>query len=684
MHEVLAALVAVASSSTAADGRFTAIDVFALEYAADPQVSPDGEQIVYRRRANDIMLDRTGSDVWIVDVDGDRHRPLLAGPKSYSSPRWSPSGDRLAYRADTDNGQNGIWVRWMDTGQTALIAAMEEAPGDLAWSPDGEHIAFTRDVAADTSPLAKPPEKPEGASWADAVTVIDRARYRADGAGFLDPAYEHIFIVPALGGTPRQLTDGPFNHGGPLNWTPDGTEIVFAANRNDDWEYQTIEADIFSVSVDDGALRQITNEPGRESSPRLSPNGRQLAFLKSENVPEPVIHADIVVMDLDGGDRRVLTGDLDRDPGSIRWSGDREVYFTVDDRGLRNIARVTTAGRISTVVRNIGGTTVGRPYLSGAFSVSANGVLAFPRGGPDRPGDLWVRARGEERQLTALNEDLLAHKTLGDVKEFTYASSLDGQEIHAWYITPPDYDPSRPYPMILEIHGGPHLAYGPHFSAEMQMMASAGYVVFYNNYRGSSSYGRDFEMLLKYKYSSPDDFADHMSGIDHLIAQGVVDEDNLFIAGGSAGGIATAYAIGLTDRFNAAAAIKPVINWVSKTLTADSYISQIRHQFPGMPWEEPDHYWERSPLSLVENVTTPTLLLTGEEDYRTPMSETEQFYQALKLRRVDTVMVRVPGASHGIAGRPSRLIAKIDNMLAWFDKYRADAPPTDASNEERG
>jgi acylaminoacyl-peptidase len=274
--------------------------------------------------------------------------------------------------------------------------------------------------------------------------------------------------------------------------------------------------------------------------------------------------------------------------------------------------------------------------------------------------------------ITSLNKNLLGHRKLGMVNEITYNSSFDGQEIQGWYITPPDFDPSKQYPLILEIHGGPHLAYGPSFSAELQIMAAAGYIVFYNNYRGSLSYGEDFALLLQYKYSSQEDFADHMSGIDALIKKGFVDSKNLFIAGGSAGGIATAYAVGLTDRFNAAVAAKPVINWLSKPLTADSMVGQIYHQFPGPPWEHLEHYWKRSPLSLVGNVTTPTLLLTGEDDRRTPISETEQFYQALRLRGIDSAMVRLPNTSHSIASKPSRLISKVDHILAWFERYQSD------------
>ena len=321
------------------------------------------------------------------------------------------------------------------------------------------------------------------------------------------------------------------------------------------------------------------------------------------------------------------------------------------------------------MVAGLGGTTVGRPYLSGGFH-AANNTIAFTR--VERTGPLILPSlrKGKRQVVTSLNEDLLAFRRLGEVNEIVYNSSFDGQEIQGWYITPPDFDPTKKYPLILEIHGGPHLAYGPYFSAELQMMAAEGYVVFYDNHRGSLSYGEDFALLLQYKYSSEEDFADHMSGIDALIEKGFVDSDNLFIAGGSAGGIATAYAVGLTDRFNAAVAAKPVINWVSKTLTADSMVGQIYHQFPGPPWEHLVHYWKRSPLSLVCNGTTPSMLLRGLSDRRTPMSETEQFYQALRLKGVESVMIRMPGASHGIASRPSRLVSKVDHILAWFERYK--------------
>ena len=342
-----------------------------------------------------------------------------------------------------------------------------------------------------------------------------------------------------------------------------------------------------------------------------------------------------------------------------------------DERGQTVIASFAAKGGAVKPLTTASGTSIGRPYLSGSYSAAPNGTVAYTHGTAQRPADLAVLKRGKKPEiLTDLNGDLLDFRQLGEVREISFTSSHDGIDIQGWYVLPPGYEKGKKHPLIIELHGGPHLAYGPHFSAEMQLMAAAGYVVFYPNYRGSTGYGEEFALKLKYKYSSVDDFKDNMSGIDALIKEGIADPDQLYITGGSAGGISSAYAIGLTDRFRAAAVAKPVINWISKTLTGDSYTYQIKHQFPGMPWDELDHYWKRSPLSLVGKVVTPTLLLTGEEDWRTPISETEQFYQALKLRQIDTAMVRFPGSPHGIAGRPSRLIAKVDHILAWFKRYQ--------------
>ena len=650
---------------------FDAIDVFDLEWASDPRVSPDGKTIIYVRKSNDIMKDRERSNLWQVSLDGTDHRPLYSGLNSIKSPRWSPNGKKLAF-VSNDTGSQQIHVRWLDNGETALISQLQASPSNLSWSPDGKWLAFTMNVKAPSETIAETRTKPEGASWAKGPITVTTTQYQYDGQGIVEPAYRHVFVVPAEGGSARQLTEGNFNHYGSLAWSPESTDIFFSAYRSADWELVSDEADIYSVNLATKDIKQITNQSGAERSPVISPNGKLIAFNQEERRPLAYTPDQIAIMDLNGNNIRLLTEDLDGDANNLHWANDsKSIFFAYDERGIRKIGQVTTNGELKEITKGLGGTTLGRPYLSGGFHL-ANNTIAYTHGTSERPANVAVINKEEVQILTALNDDLLSHRKLGTVNEITYKSSFDNQEIQGWYITPPDFDPSKKYPLILEIHGGPHLAYGPYFSAELQIMAAAGYVVFYNNYRGSLSYGEDFALLLQYKYSSEEDFADHMSGIDTLIDLGFIDDTNLFVAGGSAGGIATAYAVGLTDRFNAAVAAKPVINWLSKPLTADSMVGQIYHQFPGPPWEHLEHYWKRSPLSLMGNVTTPTMLLTGEDDRRTPISETEQFYQALRLKGVDSAMVRLPDTSHGIASRPSRLITKVDHILAWFERYKTE------------
>ena len=665
----LALMISPLANSEESLTEFNPMDVFELEWATDPRVSPDGNTIVYVRKSNDIMNDRERSNLWQGSIKGTNHRPLYSGLNTIRSPRWSPNGEKLAFISN-NTGSQQIHVRWIDDGETAVVSQLQESPSNLSWSPDGKWLAFTMNVKAVPETIAEPRAKPEGANWAEKPITVTTTQYQYDGQGIVEPAYRHVFIVPADGGSARQLTQGNFNHYGSLAWSLNSDHIFFSAYRSDDWELVSGEADIYSVSINTSKIKQITNQSGAERSPMISPNGQLIAFTKKERRPLAYSPDRIGIMSLDGKNMRLLSEELDGDANNVQWASDsRSLYYTYDERGIRKIGQVTVKGKLKEIIEGLGGTTLGRPYLSGNFHV-ANNTIAFTHGTSERPANIGIVNEGKIQILTALNNDLLGHRKLGLVNEITYKSSFDGQEIQGWYITPPDFDPAKKYPLILEIHGGPHLAYGPYFSAELQIMAAAGYIVFYNNYRGSLSYGEDFALLLQYKYSSSEDFADHMSGIDSLINLGFIDDKNLFIAGGSAGGIATAYAVGLTDRFNAAVAAKPVINWLSKPLTADSMVGQIYHQFPGPPWEHLEHYWKRSPLSLMGNVTTPTLLITGEDDRRTPISETEQFYQGLRLRGIDSAMVRLPDTSHGIANKPSRLISKVDHILAWFERYR--------------
>lgn len=649
-------------------------DIFKLAAANDVQISPDGKRIVYVRQQNDIMTDRTQSSLWLLDVATGKHYPLFADKFSYSQPRWAPDNNRIAFVSDRD-GSSQIYVHWLSEHKTAAISQTQLRPGQLSWSPNGKQIAFTAEVTAASTDFAKSvyqPKKPAGANWSQSPVVVERTYYQADGRGVMRSAYNQLFVLPAEGGVEQQLTDGPYSHRGPLVWTTDSSALIFSANRNADWEYQSRQANLYQVTINNLQLTQLTELDGQESEPALSPDGKTLAFTYTSPAAVSYSNSKLKLLSLDSGNIKPLAESLDRSVENPGWINNSTLVFQYTDQGKTKVAQISTRDRLTDLVDDLGGTSLGRPYLSGMYSIAENGTLAYTQGSSQRPAEVAVFTNKRSRTLTALNSGLLEQRKLGEVQEIRYTSTAGNEEIQAWYITPPDFDPSKKYPLILEIHGGPHLAYGPQFAAELQRYAAEGYVVLYNNYRGSTSYGERFAMLLHYNYASEYDFQDHMSGVDAMLAKGFIDQNNLFIAGGSAGGIATTYAVGLTNRFNAAAATNPVVNWTSKVLAADSYVGQIQNQFPGTPWEQQAHYWQRSPLSLVGNVSTPVLLFTGEKDRRTPMAETEQYYQALKLRRVDTAMVRVPDAYHGVTNRPSWMIAKVEHALAWFKRYRKD------------
>jgi dipeptidyl aminopeptidase/acylaminoacyl peptidase len=660
---------ALAAPATGPTRYFTGNDLFNLEVASDPQISPDGRTIAYTRKSNDIMTDKARSTIWLVDAATGQQRPLLAGSGSYFSPRWSADGTRLAYVA-AEGGNPQLYVRWMTSGESARITGLPDSPGAIAWSPDGRRIAYTMFVPDDGPKLGKAPDKPEGAKWADPLQVIDAVTYRTDDEGYLKPGYYQIFWVPSDGGAPTQLTFGATHAGGDVSWTPDGRSVLFSANLSKNWEREPLNSEVYRASIDGGAPVALTSRDGPDNSPVVSPDGRHIAFTGFDDQHLGYQNARLSVMNLDGSDKRVLTGSLDRSVASPVWSADsRAVYVQVEDRGTNKVERVGLDGSIREVASGLTGAGLDRPYAGGEFSIAKNGAVAVTAGDPLHPSDIGIVAGNGVRRLTHLNEQLGA-KALAQVQKLPVSSSYDKRPIDAWMVTPPDFDPAKRYPMILEIHGGPFAAYGPQFSTDDQLYASAGYVVLYTNPRGSTSYGEEFANQIDKAYPGHD-YDDLMSAVDAAIASGHVDPSNLFVTGGSGGGVLTAWIVGKTDRFRAAATQKPVIDWASFGLTSDIATFLSPYWFAKKPWEDPTGYWARSPLSLVGNVKTPTLVVVGAEDYRTPDSEAEQYYEALQLRGVPTAFVKVPGASHdGIAARPSQAAAKASAILAWFDRYR--------------
>ena len=646
-------------------------DIFDLEYASDPQISPDGTRIVYVRNFKDIMTDRNLSNLWVVNADGSGHRPLTTGNHNVSSPRWSHAGDRIAFLSNQSDDKMKLYMMWLETREVTALTNTPQSPGTPVWSPNDRHLAFSMFVPGKKASPIRLPERPEGAKWNDPPTYIDEMNYRGDGQGYYKPGNRQLFILSTDGGTPRQVTDADHSHGTP-SWGRNGTSLYFSANLREDADFQPRNSEVYRLDLGNGAVTALTDRVGPDNAPVVSPDGSQIAYTGLDDRYQGYQIDRLYLMDADGGNPRLVSGDFDRSIGNVQWGGDgKSLFFQYTDHGDDKVARLHTgSGNIETVAKGLGGLSLGRPYNAADFSVASDGSLAYTLGSTEHPADLpTLDRKGNSRRLTHLNDDLLSFREVGVVEEIRWNSSFDQKEIQGWIVKPPNFDPNRKYPLILEIHGGPFASYGSVFSAEVQLYAAAGYVVLYTNPRGSSGYGEEFGNLIHHDYPNHD-YEDLMSGVDAVLAKGYVDAENLFVTGGSGGGVLTAWIVGKTDRFRAAVVAKPVINWYSFVLYADNPAFFYRYWFPARPWEDPDHYMKRSPLSYVGNVTTPTMLLTGEQDFRTPIAESEQFYAALKLQKVESAMVRIPGASHGIANRPSNLVAKVASVLMWFEKYR--------------
>ena len=645
-YPFLTAAIAICATPAVAQPSLKPVDLFSLAAASTPAVRPDGGLIAYVKKANDVMTDRARTSLWLVDSRTGAATAVATGEDDAGQPCWSPDGQRLAFVRTTAKGAATLYVYTVATRQTTIVSPVARPPSQLAWSADGASLAFVMAVNRPDTVFGAPLTPPAGATWAHPLEVIDTVAYRDDGIGPRAPGYPHLFVVPASGGAPRQVTDGAFEDGGPLSWTPDGAGIVFTSRRKADWQRDPLEAGIYRVAVADGAITELAKPDAPHADARLSPDGRQIAFTTHDERYRGYENARLWVMDSDGGHPRMLAGTLDRSFEKPVWSADgRSLYADYADRGVTKVARVDVArGSFSDVATGLAGDGFDLPYSGGTFSVGGDGTLAVTQGAADHPADLVVSRKGKATRLTYLNGEVLGQRTLGAVQSLAVSSSVDGAAVDAWLVLPPGFDPKRSYPLILEIHGGPFASYGPTFATDG----------IDRSYPGT-------------------DYDDLMSTVDAAIAKGFIDKDRLYVTGGSGGGVLTTWIVGKTHRFRAAVAQKPVVNWSSEVLTSDIYPWMAKYWFGKAPWEDPQSYWARSPLSLVGNVTTPTMLIVGAQDVRTPVPESEQYYGALQMRGVPTALVKVPGAFHDMAKRPSQSAAKANAVLAWFALYGGPA-----------
>ena len=713
---LLITLVFVVSPVSAQKRNITEKDLFGFNWVADPQISPDGSRVAFVRVTVNDKKDGYNTSIWTVSpASGETHQ-LTTGTRD-SSPRWSPDGKYLVFvRVTEKDGRPDspqLFMLAMAGGDSFQFTTLSHGAGQPRWSPDGMTIAFVNDATPDdlakqkemqkeslpapapaaaqpaASPSPKPADakKPEDKRESD-VRVITRAVYRANGAGYLDFAHPgHIWLIPAPHNadekvTPRQLTSGKFGEDN-LTWARDGSQIYFTSDLTGEPYYDLPSTTVYSVSTSGGEPTKLTTFDMDAGGFSVSPNGKQFAFVASIGRPvKSYQQSDLWVMDIaPNAQPRNLTGTFDYDVGAgvggdnsaPRGGGGNAPIWTADGRGIiesyakegrANLATFDAADGKFTVL------THGDQAVQSFRSAPDGAKLVYIISTPTKIGDLYLLERGgnNSKQLTHLNDDLFSHLNLTEPEEIWY-QSFDGKRIQAWAQKPPDFDPNKKYPLILNIHGGPHAAYGFVFDHEFQWMAAKGYVVLYPNPRGSTSYGQDFGNIIQYNYPG-DDYKDLMAGVDELIKRGYIDEKKLGITGGSGGGVLTDWSIGHTTRFAAAVSQRDIADWSSWWYSAD--FTQFQpYWFKGAPWEDPD-FKTRSPITYIDKVTTPLMLILGEADWRTPTGAGgEQMFRALKYRKIPTVMVRFPGESHELSrsGQPWHRIERLEHIVGWFDKW---------------
>ena len=662
---VSAGVFLLASEVSAQDQRLSLEKYLDMESVSNPQISPDGSRIIYTRQWVDKVNDRRESSLWIMNSDGARNRHLIEG----SGARWSPDGARILFTREGEPKGSQIFIRWMDDeGSVTQITRMENGPSGARWSPDGNWVAFTSrvDDKADFAGVSLP-SRPDGSSWVDEPKIVERAGYKRDRRGYIDSGWTHVFVVPAEGGTARQLTDGDWNHSN-ISWSPDGAEIYFTSYRAEDWDRPEHwqESEIYSIVVASKQVTQLTDRRGPDSGPVPSPDGRLIAYTGIEAHQDTYRNRKIYVMNRDGSASRVISAEYDRQSGGLEWAPDGSgLYFNVSREGYRSLHLVSIDGGVTQL-------TEGMELLS-LSSFSDDGDIAVGTiSSAHEPGDIYrfdLASPSERTRLTDVNADVLHGVTLGEVEEIWYDS--DPFRVQGWIVKPPNFDPERAYPMMLAIHGGPHGMYNGSFNFAFQEHAANDYVVLYTNPRGSTGYGTAFANAINHDYPGID-MQDLMLGVDQALATGYVDEDNLFVYGCSGGGILTSYIVGNTDRFRAASANCPIVNWMSAMGTSDAirYLRTFEKPF----WEDPTEWIDRSSIFYVEHVTTPTMLMTGENDLRTPMGQTEEFYQALQYVGVPTVMIRFQEEWHGTTSRPSNFLRTQLYLRKWFEKWGTHEP----------
>ncbi|HXT29091.1 MAG TPA: S9 family peptidase, partial [Vicinamibacterales bacterium] len=686
-----------ATPRAAAKRPITELDLMKFTWVADPQISPTAERTAFVRVTVNEKDNKYESSIYLLPgTSGELTlRPLTSGKRDLS-PRWSPDDKWLAFVRPDDKDTPQIWLLPVNGGEARAITDLPKGAGSPVWSPDGRSIAFTSTTTQEDLKKPDPAAKPERKSD---VKVITRAVYRANGNPTYVDADRHAHIW-TIGVNDRgekaeakQLTSGDFDERG-VQWSPDGTSLYFVSDRVAESYFGPGDSDIYKVPAGGGEIAKVASIDGNIGSFSLSPDGKRIAFVGSSSQPvRSYSQPDLWVTDnTPGSTARNLTANYDFDimggiggdqaaprgeqPKPIVWWKDDQadaLIVTAAEHGSSNLKRVSiSTGKVEPLTEGA--------HDIGAYTISRNGTIAAIVSTQTSISDIAIatlnRTQAERNHgvsplgiVTHLNDALFNDLAQSEPEEIWY-TSFDGKKIQGWILKPPDFDPSKKYPMILEIHGGPHSAYGNVYTHEFQWMAAKGYVVLFTNPRGSTSYGQDFGNIIQYHYPG-DDYKDLMAGVDEVVKRGYVDPARLGVTGGSGGGLLTNWTITQTQRFKAAVAQRDIADWYGFWFTADFTLFQPTW-FRKAPWEDPQDFTSRSPITHVGNVTTPLMLVLGDADYRTPPSDGgEMMFRALKYMKVPTVMVRFPGETHELSrsGKPKHRVERLQHILGWFDKY---------------
>lgn len=641
-------------------------DVFSLKTVMDPQISPDGRWVAYSVRSFDLKKDMGDTDIYMVPFAGGPAVQLTASPKGENRPRFSPDGRWLAFLSGRDGKKAQAWLLDRRGGEAVKLTEYKSDVSDLVWSPDGKRLAL---VVGDVDPDEEDEEKAEGASGGAPKTpkpiVIRRLQFKRDGEGYLRELRQHIHVFDVESKKSVQITSGPYDDADPV-WSPDGRFLAFTSNRTQEPDAND-NSDVFIVEVQEAKAgqkpRAVTTSPGTDASPAFSPDGKWIAYLAGGD-PKDIWYATnhVAVVPAEGGAPRPLTLTLDRNVTRASFSPDgRFIYFILEDGGNEHLARVPASG--GAVERVVAGERSVQGYVLGP-----KGETVVLESTPQRPSEVSVAENGSLRPLTTTNDELLKGIRLGEVRRIQ-ATSPDGTKVDAFLTLPPDAPPPgksmKRLPTILRIHGGPTAQYNTAFNPEWQVLAAQGYAVVGANPRGSTGYGRDFSRAIWADWGNKD-YEDVMAAVDQAIALGIADPDRLGVGGWSYGGILTDHIIVKTGRFKAATSGASEVNYLSNYGT-DHYQKEWEGEL-GLPWENTEGWMRISPFFQVAKVTTPTLILCGEEDVNVPLLNSEQLYQALRRLGKETELVIYPGQNHGIV-KPSYVKDRYERYIGWYDKY---------------